>query len=127
MSLRQLVEQRRADESTPRAHACYALKAGATTLDVSASDGVHWQFPWQQFTSARHSTTGEADTSVLTFTTHAVTLRGHGLATLREAIRDGRLAALRVAPGKYAKSAGDDLFIVALHVQPTDAAPSSEG
>ncbi|PTY02022.1 hypothetical protein DB347_25015 [Opitutaceae bacterium EW11] len=100
------------------AHVCYGLKPGAAVLDVSASDGDEWQLPWQQFTSARHGKEGEQECSWLTFVSHAVSVRGHRFAALREAIRESCLAMLRVAPTKYERAASEELFISALHVQP---------
>ncbi len=122
MSLRQIIEQRRAEDTAPRTHACYSLTPNATVLEVTASDGEYWQLPWQQFTSARHGKEGEHDASVLTFLTHVVELRGFHFAPLREAIRERRLAFLRVAPTKYCKAAEGDLFIEVLHVRRIDEA-----
>src|SRR5690242_19387160 len=124
MKLREIVEQRRAEQSTSAppiaAHACYALKSGAGVLDVIASDGEEWQFPWQQFTSARHGKEGEQECSWLTFVSHAITVRGHRFAALREAIRESRLSMLRVAPSKFVNAVDGDLFVTALHVIAVD-------
>lgn len=120
MRLRQIVEQRRGElptaQSLPTAHACLSVKPNSAILDVTASDGVEWQFPWQHFTSACHSKEGDQDCSVLTFVTHRISVRGYHFAALREAIRESRLAMLRVGPTKYVQSADGDPFITAVLV-----------
>jgi hypothetical protein len=100
-------------------------KPNATVLDVTASDGNEWQFPWPQFTSACHGKEGDQDSTVLTFVTHQISVRGYRFAALREAIRESRLAMLRVAPAKYVKTAEGELFIAALHVRLVDETPES--
>jgi hypothetical protein len=116
MSLRESIDQRRAEEGySPNPF--YATKDDVTCLRVETSGGEVWILPWHHFIFGRHEA-GDHERLLLTFVAHEVAMRGLNLAGLIPDVVHQRIAWLRTAPGKYLKSTGAGPSIDQIHVRP---------
>jgi hypothetical protein len=123
--LNQLLERRRAAEPAA-GQPCHSIDAQANSLIVATLSGESWVFPWSQLTSARLSEADDRDELLLMFASHEVVLRGLHLTPLRDLVATVRLAAVRAAPTKYTKAAGDEPFIDSVRVRAHPARAAGE-
>ena len=116
-TLNQLIERRRASDATPP-QACHSIDAQPACLIVATPGGESWVFPWSHLAAAHLRPTEARDELRLVFTHYEVLLRGLHLGPLRDLVATLRLAAVRPAPTKYTKNAGDEPFIESVTISP---------
>jgi hypothetical protein len=113
-SLQQAIDRRRAEDAG--AQPCHSMNAQVASLTVVTSADEKWIFPWHHLAVAHLTRSGEREELQLTFASHLVTIRGRNLGALAELVAAVRLATVRPAPGKYARSAEPEPFVDALLV-----------
>jgi hypothetical protein len=121
-TLQQTFHRQRADE--PEGHACYSVRAQASTLLVELSSGERWVLPWMHFVFARHHDEGKDERLVLTFASHEVKVSGHNLVVLAETAAKAELESIRELPPKYRDRLADDPFVTKITVRDLGGPPS---
>lgn len=101
MSLREAL-MAKANPGAEAASPLFTANGQGMALCIETSPGEHWVLPWHLFSSA-HFKMGEPERLVITFMTHAVTIRGFNLKGILPHIMSHRLESLRTAPEKYLK------------------------
>jgi len=100
-SLKNLVAERRAAESSPVAHQVAASAAQMPALLVHKWNHRSWVLPWAYFLGAQHEIIEEGELLTLSFTFREVVVQGSNLGLLLADITAYRLETLRELPDKY--------------------------
>lgn len=96
---------------------CY--KIGETkTINFIKTDGSQQMFPYSQLTTAWTEDTDEGNVIKMIFSTHVVTIKGHNLAKIYEAMEKHNLKAITAQDERYLKTIGEkNVFIKEIEIE----------
>lgn len=119
MSLRQSATDSSRQRSTEGRPLCWHRERDQTCLRVEVAVNDAFIFPYQQFLGAHHTREGEAETLIISFSTHEVTISGRELGEIAFALNDLSIDWIKAVPARYAGlPENDGAWITRLEVKP---------
>lgn len=89
------------ESETDRRSLCWRQAPAQPCLRVEAKPDEAFIFPYQQFLGAHHTRQGEADSLVISFSTHEITVSGRQLDELALALQDVSIVWIKTIPTRY--------------------------